>query len=307
MTEIGAIVLAIALLNPLRAYFQPGHPVEIKLDQAATKALLIQLKAAPDAKLSLLLVSSDGGVRAVAALDASKETFDLAALFPGGGDTKAPAVSLWNGQTHYVQLAMGPELKPIGSPLVVVPLSPPNLATPRAPDALRIDVEKRVVFHTTAGVITMAMDPEAAPNTVMHFVRLVQDGFYTNIKFHRIVPGFVVQAGDPTGTGTGGPGYLLDLEPSRKEHQAGTLSMARQGHDVNTAGSQFFICLARESCAPLDGQYTAFGQVVEGWPVVQKIAESKLADAQSGKPVQPPVILRSELIAAPPRVPIKNR
>jgi peptidyl-prolyl cis-trans isomerase B (cyclophilin B) len=314
---VNLAVLTMLILQPVRLYFQPGFPVPVRIDAAA-----LAKAGQPDPKqpLTLVMLSPRGDVEAKANIEAGKDSLDLAALFPGptpvapaagaGGDgAAAPEPGkdephkphLWDGKTHYLQLALGDT--PVGSALVVVPLSPPNMRRLAAepPNALRIEPERLVSMKTTAGTILIRLDPDAAPNTVAHFESLVDGGFYTNVIFHRIVPEFVIQGGDPTGTGRGGPGYLLDLEPSAKLHQRGTLSMARQGQDVNTGGSQFFICLSREKCAQLDGQYTAFGDVVEGLDVVDKIAASPLADPRMGRPSEPTVILRSELVPAPPR------
>ncbi|MEN6429475.1 MAG: peptidylprolyl isomerase [Coriobacteriales bacterium] len=128
---------------------------------------------------------------------------------------------------------------------------------------------------TGKGVIRMEFFPEVAPNHVASFIELAEQGFYDGTTFHRVEPGFVVQGGDPyskTGggpVGTGGPGYHLAAEFNDRPHKEGTLAMARS-QNPDSAGSQFYICLAP---APfLDGNYTVFGQVVEGMDVVHAIA-----------------------------------
>ena len=126
------------------------------------------------------------------------------------------------------------------------------------------------------GVIKAELYPEIAPNTVAHFVTLVQSGFYDGLIFHRVIPGFMIQGGDPQGTGMGGPGYSIKGEFARNgfrqnnlKHSRGVLSMARSMMP-NSAGSQFFIMHAN---APhLDGDYAAFGKVTEGMDVVDAIA-----------------------------------
>jgi len=131
-----------------------------------------------------------------------------------------------------------------------------------------------VTLETDRGNIVLELYPEVAPKTVANFEKLSKDGFYNNLTFHRVEPGFVVQGGDPAGNGTGGPGYEVPAEISLTEkHLRGTLAMARTGDNVNperkSSGSQFYICLAP---APfLDGQYTSFGGVVEGMNVVDQI------------------------------------
>jgi cyclophilin family peptidyl-prolyl cis-trans isomerase len=110
-----------------------------------------------------------------------------------------------------------------------------------------------------------------APNTVMNFVRLSKEGFYNNLTFHRIVKGFMIQAGCPKGDGTGSPGHCIKAEFNQNKHLKGVLSMARSQHN-DSAGSQFFICHGTTS--NLDGKYTAFGQLIEGLDVLDTIANT---------------------------------
>jgi peptidyl-prolyl cis-trans isomerase B (cyclophilin B) len=129
-------------------------------------------------------------------------------------------------------------------------------------------------IETDRGNIVIELYPNVAPKTVANFEKLSKDGFYNNLTFHRVEPGFVVQGGDPSGNGTGGPGYELPAEISPTEkHLRGTVAMARKSDQVNperkSSGSQFYICL--EPAPFLDGQYTIFGGVVEGMDVVDKI------------------------------------
>ena len=130
-----------------------------------------------------------------------------------------------------------------------------------------------VVIETDKGNIVFEMYPDVAPNTVENFVKLANKGFYNGLKFHRVVPGFVIQGGDPQGNGMGGPGYNIDAEFNDKRHVAGTVAMARS-QNINSAGSQFYICLAPQPS--LDDQYTIFGQVTEGLDVIPKIAKDDL-------------------------------
>ena len=131
------------------------------------------------------------------------------------------------------------------------------------------------VIHTKFGDITLKFFPDLAPNHVKSFIDLANSGFFNGTTFHRLVPGFVIQGGDPNTKsddrskhGMGGPGYTLKAEFSKKLHKKGILSMARSGHP-DSAGSQFFICVAP---APfLDGQYTVFGEMIQGMEVVDKI------------------------------------
>jgi cyclophilin family peptidyl-prolyl cis-trans isomerase len=118
------------------------------------------------------------------------------------------------------------------------------------------------------GTIKIEFYPDVAPNTVANFEKLANSGFYNGLTFHRVVPGFVAQGGDPAGNGTGGPGYKIKAEFNNRKHLTGTLAMARSQHP-DSAGSQFYICL--EPQPGLDRQYTVFGQVTEGMDLVQKI------------------------------------
>ena len=130
------------------------------------------------------------------------------------------------------------------------------------------------ILDTDRGTIVIEFYPAVAPKTVENFETLTKKGFYNGLTFHRVVPGFVVQGGDPKGDGSGGPGYDLPAEISPVEkHLRGSVATARLGDAVNpdrkSSGSQFYICLAAQPS--LDGQYTVFGGVVEGMDVVDKI------------------------------------
>ena len=128
------------------------------------------------------------------------------------------------------------------------------------------------------GTMKAELYPEIAPETVKNFVDLASKGFYNGLIFHRVIPGFMIQGGDPQGTGMGGPGYTIKGEFSANgfkndlKHTRGVLSMAR-AMDPNSAGSQFFIM--HETSPHLDGQYAAFGKIIEGIEVVDQIASVK--------------------------------
>lgn len=124
------------------------------------------------------------------------------------------------------------------------------------------------VIQTEKGEIVFKFYPEDAPKTVDNFIKLARKGFYDGLTFHRVVPNFVIQGGDPSGDGSGGPGYTIPAEFNSRSHLTGTVAMAR-AMDPNSAGSQFYICLGRQP--NLDGQYTVFGQVTAGMDVVQAI------------------------------------
>ena len=141
-----------------------------------------------------------------------------------------------------------------------------------SPPAYEIDdnATYEVTIATDKGDIVMELDPRLAPNTVNNFVGLARQGFYDNVTFHRVVPGFVIQGGDPEGSGRGGPGYRFDDEPVQGEYTLGAVAMANAG--PNTNGSQFFICI--DDCTrKLDKAYNLFGYVTSGGDVTQNIRQ----------------------------------
>ncbi len=137
------------------------------------------------------------------------------------------------------------------------------------------------------GSIVMELYPDVAPNTVNNFISLVKQGFYDDNTMHRLVPGFVLQGGDPTGSGSGGPGYEIKGEFSSNgfdnnlSHKKWIVSMARSG-EPDSAGSQFFICL--DDANYLDGNYAAFGKVIDGFDILKRIESNEtVVDTDSGK------------------------
>jgi peptidyl-prolyl cis-trans isomerase B (cyclophilin B) len=142
-----------------------------------------------------------------------------------------------------------------------------------APPAMSIDANKNytATFDTSRGQIVCELFTKAAPKTVNNFVFLAREGFYDGTKFHRVIPDFMVQGGDPTGTGRGGPGYRFEDEvgPGKPNHPRGSLSMANAGPGTN--GSQFFITHVVTDW--LDGKHTVFGQVKRGQDVVDSIKQ----------------------------------
>jgi peptidyl-prolyl cis-trans isomerase B (cyclophilin B) len=128
-------------------------------------------------------------------------------------------------------------------------------------------------MHTDQGLMKIKFYEKDAPDTVKNFIKLSKMGFYDGLKFHRVIPDFVIQGGDPTGTGAGGPGYTIkcELDGENQYHDRGVLSMAHAGR--NTGGSQFFICHSRKNTQHLDRNHTCFGKVFEGVEVVDKIKQ----------------------------------
>ena len=146
---------------------------------------------------------------------------------------------------------------------------------------------------TSCGDFTITVDQEASPQTAASFVALAENGFYAGTVFHRIVPGFVIQGGDPTGTGTGGPGYTTQDTPAADTtYEQGVVAMAKGAAEPpGAAGSQFFIVTAPEVALPPD--YAVVGRVTDGMDVVQRIAV--LGDPNTELPTQPVVVERMEV------------
>jgi peptidyl-prolyl cis-trans isomerase B (cyclophilin B) len=153
-----------------------------------------------------------------------------------------------------------------------------------APPPMTIDPNKQYTgtMETSEGTITFELYPKEAPLHVNSFVFLSRDGYYDGVIFHRVIPDFMIQGGDPTGTGSGGPGYKVKAEFNNIHHAPGVLSAART-NDPNSAGSQFFIM--HGDSPHLDHQYSAFGKVTSGMDVVDRIAKAK--KGANDRPVNP--------------------
>ena len=149
---------------------------------------------------------------------------------------------------------------------------------------LKDDAAYTADLETNHGTITIELYPEDAPKTVNNFVSLAREGFYDDTAFHRVVKGFVIQGGDPTGTGMGGPGYKFEDERIVKDYEKGTVAMANAG--PNTNGSQFFIVLD-DMQGRLPKNYTIFGKVTSGLDVVEKIGNVQVTQSRSGEVSSP--------------------
>lgn len=161
-----------------------------------------------------------------------------------------------------------------------------NTSSPKAPE-MTIDENKKYIatIETTEGSIKVELNALQTPITVNNFVTLAKKGFYDGTIFHRAISGFMIQGGDPEGTGAGGPGYRFEDEPFEGEYTRGTIAMANAGPDTN--GSQFFIM---HKDYPLPPNYTIFGKVTDGIEVVDKIATAQTTMSASGeksKPINP--------------------
>ena len=151
------------------------------------------------------------------------------------------------------------------------PTPKPEIKTYSGPPDMVIDTSKEytAIIETERGDMIFELFASDVPNTVNNFVFLANDGYYNSTTFHRVIPGFVAQGGDPTGTGRGNPGYTFADEFTEHTHEAGALSMANAGADTN--GSQFFITFTPQH--GLDGKHSVFGQLVEGWDVLEQIEQ----------------------------------
>ena len=162
-----------------------------------------------------------------------------------------------------------------------------------APPEMAIDTEKQyqAIMTTNKGVMTFDLFAKDTPNTVNSFVFLSREGFYNGVIFHRIISGFMLQGGDPTGTGTGGPGYKFADEKVTRDYIPGTLAMANSG--PNTNGSQFFIMHGN---VPLPKQYTIFGQATKGLDVIDIIAATPTTMSATGEQSSPTEEIRIESV-----------
>jgi peptidyl-prolyl cis-trans isomerase B (cyclophilin B) len=142
-----------------------------------------------------------------------------------------------------------------------------------APTTKSDSVMPKAQMNTDKGTMTIEFFEKDAPKAVDNFISLAKKGFYNGVTFHRVIPNFMIQGGDPTGTGAGGPGYTIDCELTGENqyHDRGVLSMAHRGR--NTGGSQFFICHNRQNTAHLDRNHTVFGKVVEGLDIIDQIKQ----------------------------------
>lgn len=142
------------------------------------------------------------------------------------------------------------------------------------------------IMSTSKGTIHFELFEQETPLTVQNFVQLATKGFYNGLKFHRVIPDFVIQGGCPNGNGTGGPGYAIPCETNAamQYHDKGVMSMAHRGK--NTGGSQFFICLNRSNTAHLDGVHTCFGKITSGMEIVDNIQAGDIIESVVLLPLQ---------------------
>ena len=292
MNAIVASILSLAsVLVPTKGWYAPGQPILVNVKGAGETTLFLTDFAGKS-------FEAQGGPKN--AIVNGEQQVDVRDIFP-----------ILTTPGTYLLYALPQESRSLrdfaGTPLVIGVRDDRRRGAP--PGAMVVKVEPLVyaMLTTEAGPMTIAFFYDVAPNTVANFVNLASTGYYDGLTFHRIVPGFVVQAGDPRGDGSGGPGYMIDAEFNDRPHEAGVLSMARSGDPneasgappraefANSAGSQFFICLDYDATKQLDRRYTGFGQVIEGMEVVKKLGATPIADERSGRPQNPPVIQTVEI------------
>jgi cyclophilin family peptidyl-prolyl cis-trans isomerase len=162
-----------------------------------------------------------------------------------------------------------------------------------APDPLPAGETREVTIETDLGNIVIAVEADLGPLAAGNFVALAECGFYDGVVFHRIMPDFVIQGGDPTGTGTGGPGYEFPNDPVSVSYERGVVAMANAGRDTN--GSQFFIVLAEAGLPP---DYSVFGRVTSGMEVADEISAGPSSGGQAGQALEP-VTMNRVTVATP--------
>ncbi len=170
---------------------------------------------------------------------------------------------------------------------LTVAASPKELDGP-PPVLVKPGVDYIAAVQTSKGTFYIDLFEKDAPRTVSNFIYLARNKFFNGLIFHRVVPGHVIQGGDPLGTGHGDAGYTIPFEKSPHEHLEGSVGMARSGDDMDSASSQFYVCLQPRPF--LDGKYTVFGRVYKGMDVVQKIGKVKTDGSE--KPLKPVYIHR---------------
>jgi cyclophilin family peptidyl-prolyl cis-trans isomerase len=281
------LVALFSILIPTKTWYAPGEPLLINVDAGQP--------------VNLVMTDFVGRREETDApsLVESKQQVDVRAMFPAmrtGGCYVLYAVP--RGRTP---------LQYIGTPLVIQLRADLRPGSPPGPLCIKVEPLCTANITTDVGTMRAAFYYDVAPNTVANFISLARGSYYDGLSFHRIVPGFVIQGGDPVGTGAGGPGYQIEAEFNDRPHLRGVLSMAREGDPLepqlppraeyaNSAGSQFFVCLDYRRTKHLDRKYTAFGALVDGLDVLDKLGASELADPPSGRPVKPPVIRKVEIV-----------
>ncbi len=302
--------IARAQLTPDRTYYGVDRPIP----------MTVRTPPLPATGDSSVGQSPALGVEVRLLEPVTAKLIESAAAVPGPVDLTKLFPTLWKATSPrvvYAQLTVGGKkvgpavvLQPLVSPPYAprldrsgTPVFPPEKERPKVFSGIRAYVDQDVALETSKGRILIQLRPDAAPNTCWWFRGLVNGGLYTEVTVHRIASlagraePDIIQTGDPNGTGQGGAGEFIDLEPSTIPHTFGVVSMARFS-DPNSASSQFMIALNREGTAYLDKGYTSFGQVIAGADVLRAIAASPVG--ADNRPTDPPVIHSASLVDAAP-------
>lgn len=289
MQPLVAAMMFLSVLFPQKTWYAPNQPINVTIKAPADVALFMTnfTGNALEAKADVIV-------------PAGEKTLDVKTLFPS---MSTPGTYLL-----YAVPRNKPNREFIGTPLVIEVRQDKRQGAP--PDAMAVKISPMcyAILSTDKGPpMTITLYYDVAPNTVASFLALAQGGFYDGLTFHRIIKDFVIQGGDPRGDGTGGPGFTVGAEFNDRQHLEGVLSMARAGDPneaggamprcefANSAGSQFFICLNYTNTKQLDRRYTAFGKVISGMEAVNAIAATPVVDEVTGRPKDPPHIVKIEV------------
>jgi len=263
-TALKLITVLFSVILPQKMWYPPGQPVTVTNSSAQpVQLVLTDFTGKPITTTNFTQLAAGASIDLSTPFPqiTSEGAWILYAAPKGTSVTDAPPKD-FVGTPIVIEDLVGADMKPMVTHLVPLQYA-------------KID--------TDAGSMKALFYYDAAPHTVESFLTLSAEGFYDSLVFHRIVPDFVIQGGDPTGTGTGGSGYHLDAEFNDKPHVEGVLSMARSD-DPNSGSTQFFICLNYANTQQLDHKYTGFGRVIDGADVYKKIGASTIADQTSGRP-----------------------
>jgi len=291
MHAIAAMVV-MSVLFPTKMWFSPDQPLMVQIKSGGEVVLVLTdflgkpIAAQADAKVS------------------GEQTVDVRKVFP--------TLAVPGTYVLFATEEGGRANQFVGTPLVISVREDKRHSAPLGAMVIKVEPLRYAVMETEHGPVTIAFYYDVAPNTAANFLTLAANGFYDGLTFHKVIPGYVIQGGDPRGDGTGGPGYHVDAEFNDRPHLPGVLSMAR-GEDpneaaggiprsdyANSAGSQFFICLDYDSTKALDHKYTAFAKVIDGMNAVTEIAKAPLADVRLGKPEKAQLIQKVQIFSVTP-------
>jgi peptidyl-prolyl cis-trans isomerase B (cyclophilin B) len=280
MSPAAAVVL-LSILFPSKGWVASDQPINIEVDaQVPLTLIMTDFSGKP--------LDPQGNVDVT-----GKQRVDIRPLF---NECNVP------GTYALFAAPKGADVtKFVGTPLVIEVRDDPRREATPGPMVTHIELMRYAVISTDKGDMTCIFYYDAAPDTVENFIHLASEKFYDGLPFFRVVPGMLIQTGDPRGDGTGGPGYHIEAEFNNRQHIEGVLSMARQTDPIekqgamprteaaNSAGSQFFICLNYEATKGLDRRYAAFGRVVAGLDVMQAIGSGTV----KGETPENPVVVKS--------------